>query len=763
MTPGAGLGGRGVARVSSRAMLVPSRLRGFVAAALLSLATLPALAADAPPRPAAPPAGVSVEELQRLVDTLQNDKDRDRLVQQLRALIEAQRVAAPPEEEAPPTFVGRLSQELDAISGEILATAAVIIDAPRLISWVQAQATDEAARTRWGEILIHLAVIFGLAVVAEFGTRTLLSRPRQSFAARSSERVAVRMVLTTLRTLLDLLPIAAFAAAAYIVLPLLQPRPGTARVAEVMIHASVLARALLVLARGVLMTPNAPTTLAGADAETRTYLYIWVRRFISWAVYGYAVAEGAWWLGVPGGIYTTLLKSVALVLAVLAIISVLQNRQTVGGWIRGAPVTPDGAGGWRVLRHRLADTWHVLAIVYIIGIYAVYALQVPGGFGFMLRATVLSIVLVVGARLLVRLVLRLADRGFAIKPELKSRFPTLERRANRYIPVLSAVASVVIYLFALLALLQAWGVDTFSWFDSSFGRRVTGAAVAIGAVLLVALVVWEMFSSAIERYLAAVDDDGKPMVRSPRARTLLPLLRTSMMIVLAVMVVLIVLSEVGVDIGPLLAGAGIVGLAIGFGSQALVKDIITGLFILIEDTLAVGDVVDVGNGHSGVVESISVRCLKLRDMAGTVHTVPFSEVTAVKNLTRDFSYYVADVGVSYREDTDEVIEVLKEVAEELKADPAFGPFMMASLEVVGVDRFEDSAVIVKVRMMTLPIRQWTVGREFNRRLKKAFDAKGIEMPFPHRTIYFGVDRAGNAPPARVAMETPEPEAGPASS
>lgn len=731
-------------------------------AALLSLAALPALAAAAaPPKPAAaPPAAVSVEELQHLVDTLQNDQDRSRLVEQLRALIAAQRGAAEPEEAPPPTFVGRFSQELDAISGEILATAAVIIDAPRLIAWVQDQVADEAARARWTEILIHLVVIFGIAVVAEFGTRTLLSRPRQVFAARSSEHLVVRIILTTLRTLLDLLPIAAFAAAAYLVLPLVQPRVGTARVAEVMIHASVLARALLVVARGVLLTPNAPMTLAGIEAETRTYLYIWARRFISWAVYGYALAEGTWWLGVPGGIYTTLLKTVALVLAVLAIIFVLQNRQTLGGWIRGTPPAPDGgdrAGGWRILRHRLADTWHVLAIIYIIGIYAVYALQVPGGFGFMLRATVLSIVLVVGARLLVRLVLRLAERGFAIKPELKSRFPTLERRANRYVPVLSAVASVVIYLFALLALLQAWGVDTFSWFNSSIGRRVTGAAVAIGAVLLLALVAWEMFSSAIERYLAAVDDDGKPMVRSPRARTLLPLLRTSMMIVLAVMVVLIVLSEVGVDIGPLLAGAGIVELAIGFGSQALVKDIITGLFILIEDTLAVGDVVDVGGDHAGVVEAISIRCLKLRDMAGTVHTVPFSDVAAVKNLTRDFSYYVADVGVSYREDTDEVIEVLKGVAEELKADPAFGPFMMAPLEVVGVDRFEDSAVIVKVRMMTLPIRQWTVGREFNRRMKKAFDAKGIEMPFPHRTIYFGVDRAGEAPSARVQLETLTPE------
>ena len=210
----------------------------------------------------------------------------------------------------------------------------------------------------------------------------------------------------------------------------------------------------------------------------------------------------------------------------------------------------------------------------------------------------------------------------------------------------------------------------------------------------------------------------------------------------------------GVNIGPLLAGAGIVGIAIGFGAQALVKDIITGLFILIEDTLAVGEVVDVGNGHAGVVEGISIRCLKLRDLEGTVHTVPFSDVTTVKNLTRDYSYYVADVSVAYREDTDAVVAVLRDVAEQLKADPAYGPFMLAPLEVIGVDRFEASAVVVKVRLKTVPSRQWSVGREFNRRLKKAFDAQGIEMPAPHRTLYFGRDRAGRAPPIRVQMEKP---------
>jgi moderate conductance mechanosensitive channel len=242
------------------------------------------------------------------------------------------------------------------------------------------------------------------------------------------------------------------------------------------------------------------------------------------------------------------------------------------------------------------------------------------------------------------------------------------------------------------------------------------------------------------------------VARSARARTLLPLLRTAVLIVLVTIVALIVLSELGLNIAPLLAGAGVVGLAIGFGSQALVKDVITGLFILLEDTLAVGEVVDVGKSHIGLVEAISIRTIKLRDMSGTVHTVPFSEVSTVRNMTRDYSYFVADVGVVYREDPDRVVAVLREVAEDLVKDPAWAPFIVEPLEVVGVDRFTDSAVVIRVRLKTLPVKQWPVGREFNRRMKKAFDRHGIEMPAANQTHYL----AEGDPMGEPATKGPEP-------
>lgn len=764
-----------VGRVLSRAMIGKHRILGPVIALLLFLTCAAPLAYAAEAAPAAAPAPaqtpppeqthpISAEELQRLVDTLQNDQDRAHLVEELRALIAAERAQQPTQQTPPETFVGTLSHQLNAVSGEILDTASVLVDAPRLVAWLGRQARDPEARQRWFKILIDLAIIFGAALAAEFAVRLLIASPARALSNRSNGSVSVRLVLTILRIILALLPIAGFAAAGYTALPFVHPQVETARVAEVVIRASVLVRTILIGLRLVLLTPHSMAALTGLEEETRTYLYIWARRFTAWTIYGFAIAEAAWWLGIPGGIYTTILKSVGLVLAVLAIILVLQNRQAVANWLRGKTEPtggPPSDSGWRVLRQRLADTWHILVIVYIVGLFGVYALHIEGGFGFVLRATILSVVLIVGARLLARLVFRLAERGFAIGADLKARFPTLETRANRYMPVLSVIASTIIYLFAALALLLAWGVNAFAWFDSNFGRQFTGAALAIGLVILAALLIWEFFNSAIERYLTRMQDDAASPAHRARVRTLLPLLRSTMFITMAAMVTLIVLSQIGINTAPLLAGAGVIGLAVGFGSQALVKDVITGLFILIEDTLAVGDVVDVGGNHTGIVEALSIRTIRLRDQTGAVHTIPFSDVQTVKNMTKGHAYFVANIGVLMHEDPDRVINVLRETGEELAKNPALAPFILAPLEVIGIDRFTDSGMVIQIRIKVWPMRQWEIGREFNRLMKKAFDANGIEIPAVNQTHYLPEAPPPANPPAPppggVSANAPQPD------
>ena len=697
---------------------------------------------------AAEPAPVSTDELQRLVDTLHDDTAREKLVEQLRGLIAAQR-GAEKEKPAGAAFFQNISQQVDAFSGEILAGAAIVVDAPRLLDWASEQASDTAARRLWGHAAVAFGLIFGCAALVEWALRSIISRLLPRLPVRRSDTRLVRACFALLGLILAALPVAAFAATAYAVLPsITEPLTRARLTLTVLVNATVKARLFLCLVKSVLLPADAGTAFIPIDLETRNYLYIWIRRFTFWGVFGYAVPEAAWWLGVPGALYALMLKTVGLVVAMLAIIFLLQNRLSIAAWITGEPAA---ASGWSRVRRTLGETWHLLAILYIVGAYLIYALRIESGFTYVLRATLISLILIVAARLLVNFVQRLSRRGFSIKPELKAQFPTLEQRANRYIPILTGLASAIIYIAAFLAVLQAWNVAAFAWFGTDFGRRMTGHALAIGVILVIALAIWEVSASAIERYLSAIDTRDLP--RRTRIRTLLPLLQTALLAVIIVVTSLMVLSHLGIDIAPLLAGAGVVGLAVGFGSQALVKDIITGLFILLEDQIAVGDIVDVGKDHKGVVEAITIRTIRMRDLSGTVHTVPFSEVTSVKNLSKDFSYAVARVTISYREDIDRIVEILQAVGDQLAQDEAVKASILNPLEYMGVDALDDTSVVLVVRIRTVPGKQLMVGRAFNRLVKIAFDEHGVTSRDPTPVVML---HAPTAPvePAAVSDTTP---------
>jgi len=230
------------------------------------------------------------------------------------------------------------------------------------------------------------------------------------------------------------------------------------------------------------------------------------------------------------------------------------------------------------------------------------------------------------------------------------------------------------------------------------------------------------------------------------------MLRTALGIVLVLVVGLTVLAEVGINVAPLLAGAGVVGLAVGFGSQTLVRDVITGIFLLFEDAVAVGDTVTVG-GLTGTVEQLSIRSIRLRAVDGSIHIVPFSSVTTVTNQTRDFGYAVVDLALDYAEDTDQAVRMLRAVGEELRDDEAWAPQLLAPLEVMGVDRMTDQGVIVRVRVMTPPARRWAVGRELNRRIKQHCDALDIRL-FAAGQGRAGVNAAANAQPSSQSAATP---------
>ena len=218
-----------------------------------------------------------------------------------------------------------------------------------------------------------------------------------------------------------------------------------------------------------------------------------------------------------------------------------------------------------------------------------------------------------------------------------------------------------------------------------------------------------------------------PGVTRARVATLTSVLRTLALVGLWSIVVVICLSQLGFDVRPILAGAGIVGLAVGFGAQYLVRDVIAGFFLVLEDQVRVGDVAVV-NGTGGLVETVTFRTIVLRDLAGTVHIFPNGSVTTLANMTKDWSGYVVDVEVGYREDLDRIVALMRRVAEELRQDPAHGPSIIEPIEIFGVDAFKDASVVIKARLKTRPIQQWTVGREYRRRLLLAFAAEKIEIP-----------------------------------
>ncbi|MDH5526688.1 MAG: mechanosensitive ion channel [Nitrospirota bacterium] len=278
-----------------------------------------------------------------------------------------------------------------------------------------------------------------------------------------------------------------------------------------------------------------------------------------------------------------------------------------------------------------------------------------------------------------------------------------------------------------------------NWLHSSW----VGAKLLEGSHLLLILAGTVLVLTTVLRLMHILESrtvarlEGPELVpteASKRTRTLMKLTRTGLTLGILAVALLLVLGQLGIDIGPILASAGILGLAVGFGAQNLVRDVISGFFMTMENQIRVGDVVKI-NGTGGLVENISFRTVVLRDVEGTVHVFPHGTVNTLSNLTSGWSAAVFDIGVAYHEDTDQVVTVMKSVAAELRADTSFGPLIREDMEVFGVDAFGDSAVVIKARIKTVPGKQWDVGREYRRRLKKAFDVEGIEIPFPQRVMH----------------------------
>lgn len=302
-----------------------------------------------------------------------------------------------------------------------------------------------------------------------------------------------------------------------------------------------------------------------------------------------------------------------------------------------------------------------------------------------------------------------------------------------------------ILLAVLTALLSTWNISITDYLSEDFITSSLANIVTIYLLVLGASVIIDISSGLVEQFFIRWGGSQS------RIDTLLPIAKTTVFITFATIFTLMLLSELGINVMPLLAGAGVLGFAIGFGAQTIIKDLLTGFIIILEDLIQVGDVVKLAD-RTGVIEKITIRKVQLRDLGGSVYTVPFSEITIVENLTKEYSIALFEVGVAYRENMDYVCTLLSQVDEKLREDDNFKNDILEPLEIFGLDKFADSAIIIKARIKTKPSQQWRISREFNRRIKILFDKENIEIPFPHQTIYFGENKDGSAPPLHITQK-----------
>jgi moderate conductance mechanosensitive channel len=464
--------------------------------------------------------------------------------------------------------------------------------------------------------------------------------------------------------------------------------------------------------------------LSSAHAER---VVRWARLPLATGFAGYALVSLGVLLHLSHVGATVLLRLITLAVHVEIALGIWKSRRIVGGWISGtAPTTSLTAG----IRQRLGRIWHYPALFYVLALWIAWAAGVPNAFGVLLRIVVVVIAALIIGRLAwqgsAHMLERALERALP-KTEAGAEHP-LFARIHAYHPLLRGFVRAIIGILVFLLILQGWGVDAFGWLlNDPISRALIGAFIAIIITIAVALALWEWANISLNGRVDRLSAAGRTR-QAARLRTLLPMIRATLGIAIGLVAGLICLSKIGVNAAPLLAGAGVLGIAIGFGSQKLVQDVITGLFLLLEDAMQVGDYISLA-GMSGTVERLSIRTIRLRGGDGSVNIIPFSAVTTVTNMTRDFGYAQISIGVGYEENLPHVFAVLTEIASTMRAEPTWGAMMRDDLQIFGLDQFGTSALTITGQIRTGPGQHWSVRREFYARVKQRFEAEGIQLPY----------------------------------
>lgn len=770
-------------RLKLALLCLVSLLATPLAAAWAQAPLAPTVTATTPATPAASTATITPEQARQALDVLNDPAKRAAITTTLEAIAHVQ-PAAPgptatisgipltPDSLGAAVLVGA-ANFMNEVGGRISETVHAARGLPALWLWLDTMATDPVARMLLIDLAWRLALALAVSAAALWWIGHALRRPlrlvgrrlirlppvvgafgppgepswdpedtAQARAERGEIEPALprrptlplllrRAPLGLARAALELVPVLGFVVVGHVIVG---SQLGGANLVRLVLLAVIDSIALYVaalrLARVLLAARHRRQRLLPVPDHTAVYAMRWLRRLLAVGVFGYAATEVGLLLGLSQVAHLALLKTVALVLLICIASIVVHKRRVVRGWIRPPA---DAQGIVARARDGIAAIWHWIALFYLVSVWLVWAAALPAGYERLSRALLIIIAVVVLARVATRACVSTLERMLQAGTELAPSYPGLDDRLSFYQPFLRLFVKIGVFFAALLLLLQLLGFGTFEWLvGSPLGQHIAGSLTTLAITFLLALGAWEAVNATFERHLARLTRQAQ-IAKIARLRTLLPILRTTLLIAVVTVTALVVLSEIGVNTAPLLASAGIIGVAIGFGSQKVVQDLITGVFLLLDNTMQVGDVVSVA-GLSGVVEHLSVRTIRLRAEDGSVHVIPFSSVTTVTNMTRDYGRAVVQVGIAYKENVDRVIDVLKGVVVEMRADLQWKEVILGDLEVYGLDQFAASAVIIKGRIMCTPFARWSVAREFNRRMKARFDKLGIEMPLPHQKL-----------------------------
>lgn len=751
------------------------RLTRWLLAAMLcwlSLAWQSAAQAASPLLPQQPAAASTELTPAALADLLENAEARKALVDQLRAQASGAKPAAPAAAEAPaePGLRERMADGVQRFLTGLAADMGQGVDDMRSLASGRSLRMDgdaassallplalAAAATIIAFLLLRaIAMLVYTRIdrwVAEHGCEAEASRkPGAPLTMRVLSRRAGAIVgAVAIDAAVVLLAAMAGAAAA------LWSTPGRGTLdplATVFLQAFVYVEIVKVLVRTVFAVRHPHLRLLPMTDELARYWAAWLQRIVTAAGYGTLLIDPVMSAALSPALGRLASMVIMLAVYVYAVRVIWQNRLPVRERLERRAANAATFMGSRL--RILARVWHVLGIGYFTILLVVSQIDPINALPFMAHATAQTLLVIGVGSLLILLLNTMLAKPIRLADDLRRRLPLLEARVNAYVPAALKLLGWIIRIVILLLILDAWhAFDLSRWLASDAGAAAIKVVLNIVIVLLIAALAWTVIASIIEHRLSQREGRGMP---SARERTLLALFRNAALIVIVAMTLMVLLSQIGIDVGPLIAGAGVVGLAIGFGAQKLVQDIITGVFIQLENGMNENDVVQVA-GVFGTVEKMTIRSVGIRTLDGGYHLVPFSSVDVVANHMRDFSYHLGEYTIAHRESVDDAIEHLRAAFAELMTDTVLGPEILEEMTVAGVTAVNEKGVTIRILIKTTPGMQWAVQRGYNRLLKKHFDAAGIELPYPHTVVYFGQDKRGYAPPANVFMQTERPDEG----